>query len=67
MSSQNEILKNKISIILNYFKNRNFNKVNEESEKLLRKNPNSDYLGNILGFGTILQVIAVEKLFQDRQ
>ena len=65
MSSQNEILKNKISIILNYFKIRNFNKVIEESEKLLRKNPNSDYLWNILGlsYQNIKNYVEAEKNF----
>jgi len=49
MALQSEILKNKISIIVNYYNIKNYNKVIEESEKILKKKPNIDFLWNILG------------------
>ncbi len=65
MTSKNEILKNKISIIVNYYKIGDFNKVIEESERLLKKNPNVDFLWNILGlaYQSITNYVEAEKRF----
>ena len=49
MTLLTEILKNKISIIINYYKTGDFNKVIDEAERLLRKEPDTDFLWNILG------------------
>ena len=46
---ENKTLKDKISIILNYYTIKNFDKLIEEANRLLKKNPNIDILWNILG------------------
>ena len=42
-------LRDRISIIVNYYKAKNFDKVISESNRILKKNPNIDFLWNILG------------------
>ena len=42
-------LRDRISIIVNYYKAKNFDKVISESNRLLKKNPTIDFLWNILG------------------
>ena len=39
----------KIKILNNFLKIKNFNKVIEEGKKILKKNPNNDYLLNLIG------------------
>ena len=46
---ENKTLKDKISIILNYYAIKNFDKLIEEANRLLKKNPNIDILWNVLG------------------
>ena len=46
---ENKTLKNKISIILNYYAIKNFDKLIEEANRLLKKNTNIDILWNVLG------------------
>ena len=45
----NKSLKERISIIFNYYTVKNFDKLIEEANRLLKKNPNIDLLWNILG------------------
>tara|TARA_B100000795_G_scaffold38663_1_gene25463 strand:- start:318 stop:1877 length:1560 start_codon:yes stop_codon:yes gene_type:complete len=49
MILENNSLKKKISIIINYYTVENFDKLIEEATRLLKKNPNIDLLWNILG------------------
>ena len=49
MILENNSLKNKIAIIINYYKVKNFDKLIEEATRLLKRNPNIDLLWNILG------------------
>jgi len=49
MTIENKMIKNKISTIINYYNIKNFDKVIEESKRLLKKNRNIDFLWNILG------------------
>ena len=39
----------KVSILNNYLKAKNFNKVIEDGQKILKKIPNNDYLLNLIG------------------
>ena len=39
----------KIKILNNYLKIKNFNKVIEDGKKILKKSPNNDYLLNLIG------------------
>ena len=48
MILENKTLKDKISIILNYYTIKNFDKLIEEANRLLKKNPNIDILWNVL-------------------
>ena len=47
--SQNKILADKISIIVNYYNIGHFDKVINETNRILKKNPAIDFLWNILG------------------
>ena len=49
MISQDKKLRDKISIIVNHYNAKNFNKVISESNRILKKNPTIDFLWNILG------------------
>ena len=49
MSSENKTIKNKISILFNYYNIKNYDKLIEEANRLLKKNPNIDILWNMLG------------------
>ena len=49
MTLENKELKNKISIILNYYITKNYDKLIEEANKLLKKRPNIDLLWNAMG------------------
>ena len=49
MISQDKTLRDRISIIVNYYNAKNFDKVIEEANRLLKKNPAVDFLWNILG------------------
>ena len=49
MILQDKKLRDRISIIVNYFNAKNFDKVITESNRLLKKNPAIDFLWNILG------------------
>jgi len=49
MISQDKKLRDKISIIVNHYNAKNFDKVISESNRILKKNPTIDFLWNILG------------------
>ena len=49
MILENNDLKKKISVILKYFTVKNYDKVIEEANRLLKKKPNLDILWNVLG------------------
>ena len=49
MVLENKALRNKITSILNYYTIKNFDKVIEEANRILKKRPNIDLLWNILG------------------
>ena len=49
MTLEDRILKDKISILVNYYKIKDFDKLIEEADRILKKNPNLDLLWNILG------------------
>jgi Tfp pilus assembly protein PilF len=49
MILENKDLKNKITAVTNFYAVKNFDKVIEEANRLLKKNPNIDFLWNILG------------------
>ena len=65
MTLQNKTLKDKITIIINHYNIKNFDKVIFESEKLLRKNPGNDFLWNILGltYQKITKYVQAENCF----
>jgi len=49
MSLENKSLKEKISILVNYYHVKDFNKLIAEANRSLKKNPNIDFLWNLLG------------------
>ena len=49
MTLENSDLKKKISVILKHFTVKNYDKVIEEANRLLKKKPNLDILWNVLG------------------
>ena len=49
MILENKLLKDKISQIFNYYTVKNFDKLIEEANRLLKKNPNVDLVWNVLG------------------
>ena len=49
MILKSKTLKDKISIILNYYTVKNFDKLIEEANRLLKRNPDIDLLWNVLG------------------
>tara|TARA_B100000795_G_C22791360_1_gene437090 strand:- start:475 stop:2079 length:1605 start_codon:yes stop_codon:yes gene_type:complete len=49
MVLENKTLKNKISILINYYNVKDYNAFIEGANRLLKKNPNIDILWNILG------------------
>ena len=49
MSLENKPLKEKISILVNYYQIKDFDKLIAEANRALKKNPNIDFLWNLLG------------------
>ena len=49
MILKNKDLKNKVSTILNHYTVKNYEKLIQDANSLLKKNPNIDILWNILG------------------
>ena len=49
MNTENKTNKKKIEILVNYYNIRNYDKVIEEANRILKKNPNIDILWNLLG------------------
>jgi len=49
MSLENKSIKNKISILVNYYSVKKYDKLIEEANRILKKNPSIDILWNMLG------------------